>query len=105
VDPENDTPANLASYAENVGADGVHLVVGREPAIGILSPEHVEVVEPEVRHDRLQLARTMDRADDLLGLEVLQDLLGSVGCRTLLQLARLRRPRIVFEEFGCAHPD
>src|SRR5438132_8023478 len=68
----------VLEFAEDVPTNGMHFVVGRQPSIGVLSPENIEVIEPEIGHHFLKLAWAVDRANHLLGLEFLQDLLRRV---------------------------
>ena len=65
-------------FAENVWANRIHLEVRREPAIGVLSPENVEVIEPEIGHDFLELALAVYCPNNLLRLKLHQDLLGPI---------------------------
>ena len=62
----------VAELAESMGADGVTLIGWRVQLRGILADVDVEVVEPEVGHDLLELALAEDGAHDLglLQLEV-----------------------------------
>ena len=85
----------VGKAAQRVRADDVALVGRDVPADVALRGEHVEVVEPEVDHDLLELALTLDRAEHLRGLELRRDpegpFLGRIQLHHLLacQLARL----------------
>src|SRR5207248_1732179 len=95
----------LSKVAEDMRTDGIHLVARGEPSVRIFAPEDIEVIEPEIRHHFLELALTMYCPDDFLCLQLQQDLLRYVEGGPDLELPRLRRTRIVFEQLGGAHPD
>ena len=54
----------VRELAHRVGADRVLDVIGGEKPVGALRQVDVEVIEPEVHHDFVELALREDRADD-----------------------------------------
>src|ERR1041385_3622005 len=65
----------VVKFSEHVGANRMHLVIGGEPTVGILSPKNIEVVEPEIGHHFLELPLAVYRANELLRLKVSESLL------------------------------
>ena len=74
---------------QHMRADRVALVAGHQVTVGSLVDEHVEVVEPEVRHHFVELPFAIDRAQQL-GLHQLIDhhLLGIIERHHCLFLPR-----------------
>src|SRR5262245_21375095 len=68
----------ILEFPEDMRANRVCFVAGRQPAVGILSPKDVEMVEPEIRHYFMQLAFAVNGADNLLRLKLQEDLLRDV---------------------------
>ena len=66
----------VAELAEGVFADGVALVGGGVPLVGVFADVDVEVIEPEVGHDLLKLALGEDGAEELGLGELVDDLVG-----------------------------
>ena len=79
----------IAELAEGVFADVVALVAGGVPLVGVFADVDVEVIEPEVGHDLLQLALGEDGAEDFGLRELVDDLVGGadVGCHGIEDLA------------------
>ena len=79
----------VAELAEGVFADGVALVAGGVPLIGVFADVDVEVIEPEVGHDLLELALGEDGAKDFGLRELVDDLVGraDVGGHAVEDLA------------------
>src|SRR5207248_9957805 len=59
----------LMKFPENMRTNDFRFVCRGQPAVGVLTPEYVEVVEPEVGHHFLKLPFTLDGAGDLLSLQ------------------------------------
>ena len=66
----------VAELAEGVFADGFALVGGGVPLVGVFGDVDVEVIEPEVGHDLLELALGEDGAEELGLGELVDDLVG-----------------------------
>src|SRR5260370_418923 len=66
----------VAELAEGVFADGVALVAGGVPLVGIFADVDVEVIEPEVGHDLLELAFGEDGAKEFSLGELVAYLIG-----------------------------
>jgi hypothetical protein len=64
---------HILEGAEDVRSDGAPLVVGHEPAVRALAPEDVEMVEPEVGHDLLELSLREGRTSQLCRGHLAQD--------------------------------
>jgi hypothetical protein len=55
----------ILEFAQHVRADGVALVAGQHGAVLALALEHIEMVEPEIREDLLQLPVGVEFAVEL----------------------------------------
>ena len=79
----------VAELAEGVFADGVALVGGGVPLVGVFADVDVEVIEPEVGHDLLELALGEDGAEEFGLRELVDDLVGGadVGGHAVEDLA------------------
>ena len=58
---------HVAEPAEHERPDRIALVAGQQHADGVLPLEHVEVIEPEVDEDFLELATPVHRTDEFRG--------------------------------------
>ncbi len=63
----------IAKAAERMGPNRLLLVRADPDQVGALGGEHVEVIEPEVRHYLLQLARTLERSHQARPHRLLED--------------------------------
>ncbi len=69
----------VAEAAEGVAADGVALVGGGVPLVGIFGCVDVEVVEPEVGHDLEELALGEDGAEEFRFGELAEEVAGAAA--------------------------
>ena len=62
-----------------MGPDGVAVIRGRKPPIRALASIDIKVIAPEVDHDFLQLAFTVDCAQNSRRLQLGSEVLGQIG--------------------------
>ena len=77
-------------FAENAGADDVAFVCGDQVAVGALIEVDVEVIEPEIRQDFVELAVAVDGAQQFAFGEIARDHL-SRAARHFEAAAQFRR--------------
>src|SRR6185436_39301 len=77
----------FAEAAEDVGTDRLALVLGQQEPVAALARIDVEMVEPEIRENFLQLPVAVDRAKHFLLAELDDD---TVGLLLNLHLRRIR---------------
>ncbi len=71
----------ILKFTHGIGADGIAHVRCEEPAIRTLVGENVEVIEPEILHDRFELTIAVNGAVELAHGEFGDDSAGALNLR------------------------